>query len=144
MAQKVIEIKGIPHKFSATGATPRKFRNHFKQDMMLKMVEISEKAEEIAKEEAAKRKAAKEAGIEYVESQQDSVAAIDMEFAENLAYIMCIDENKPNSVDEWLSQFDLMDGYTVVLEAFELWEENEITTTPPNEDGKNSKKKGMK
>jgi len=50
-----------------------------------------------------------------------------MELLEDLAYIMCIDPDKPDTVEEWLEQFELMDSIDVVMTAFELWEGGETT-----------------
>ena len=111
MAKKTIIKNGKEYHFAATGATPRKFRNHFKRDMLTELANI------------------------YKDTDKETMKALqNMGLMEDMAYIMCIDE-KPETVDEWLEQFELMDGIEIVTEAFELWEDSEKTLVKAEEAG---------
>jgi hypothetical protein len=53
----------------------------------------------------------------------------DLEIFENVAYIMAFhaDNTIPNSIDEWLDQFEMFSIYEVLPEILELWGQNLIT-----------------
>ncbi len=69
-----------------------------------------------------------------VETANVDIEQVDMGLMEDMAYIMCIDE-KPATVEEWLEQFEMMDGIELVTEAFELWEDSEKTLVEAEEAG---------
>lgn len=125
MAKKTIIKNGKEYHFAATGATPRKFRNHFKRDMLTELANIYKDADEET------MKALQNGDID---AAKVDINQVDMGLMEDMAYIMCIDE-KPARVDEWLEQFEIMDGIEIVTEAFELWEESETTLAAAEEDG---------
>mgnify|MGYP000871135527 FL=1 len=58
-----------------------------------------------------------------------------MGLMEDMAYIMCVDADKPATVEAWLEQFEMMDGIEIVTEAFDLWENGETTLVTAEEDG---------
>ena len=125
MAKKTIIKNGKEHHFAATAATPRKFRNHFKRDMLMELSNI-------CKDVDAETMKALQNGD--VETANVDIEQVDMGLMEDMAYIMCIDE-KPATVEEWLEQFEMMDGIKLVTEAFELWEDSEKTLVEAEEAG---------
>lgn len=125
MAKKTIIKNGKEYHFAATGATPRKFRNHFKRDMLTELANIYKDTDE------ATMKALQNGDVDVANVD---IEQVDMGLMEDMAYIMCIDE-KPATVDEWLEQFELMDGIEIVTEAFELWEDSEKTLVEAEEAG---------
>ena len=125
MAKKTIIKNGKEHHFAATAATPRKFRNHFKRDMLMELSNI-------CKDVDAETMEALQNGD--VDAANVDIEQVDMGLMEDMAYIMCIDE-KPATVEEWLEQFEMMDGIELVTEAFELWEDSEKTLVEAEEAG---------
>lgn len=126
MAEKTIIKNGKEYHFAATAATPRKFRNHFKRDMLMELANIYRDADEETIE-ALQNGNVKVANVD--------TAQVDMGLMEDMAYIMCIDPDKPATVEAWLEQFEMIDGIEIVTEAFELWENSETTLVTAEEDG---------
>lgn len=126
MAEKTIIKNGKEYHFAATAATPRKFRNHFKRDMLMELANIYKDADEET------MKALKNGDVD---AANVDTAQVDMGLMEDMAYIMCVDTDKPATVEEWLEQFEMMDGIEIVTEAFELWESSETTLVAAEEDG---------
>lgn len=125
MAKKTIIKNGKEYHFVATAATPRKFRNHFKRDMLMELSNI-------CKDVDAETMKALQNGD--VEAANVDIEQVDMGLMEDMAYIMCVDK-KPATVEEWLEQFEMMDGIELVTEAFELWEDSEKTLVEAEEAG---------
>ena len=125
MAKKTIIKNGKEHHFAATAATPRKFRNHFKRDMLMELSNI-------CKDVDAETMKALQNGD--VEAANVDIEQVDMGLMEDMAYIMCVDK-KPATVEEWLEQFEMMDGIELVTEACELWEDSEKTLVEAEEAG---------
>lgn len=118
MAKKTITLYGKEYKFVASGITPRKFRNKFKRDLLVEMQHIYKDIDEKTLEKLKNGE---------IDKEKIEVDNLNMELLEDLAYIMCIDPDKPDTVEEWLEQFELMDSIDVVMTAFELWEGGETT-----------------
>ena len=125
MAKKTIIKNGKEHHFAATAATPRKFRNHFKRDMLMELANVYKDADD---------ETMKALQNGDVDAANVNIEQVDMGSMEDMAYIMCIDE-KPATVEEWLEQFEMMDGIELVTEAFELWEDSEKTLVEAEEAG---------
>lgn len=125
MAKKTIIKNGKEHHFAATAATPRKFRNHFKRDMLMELSNICKDVDE---------ETMKALQNGDVEAANVDIEQVDMGLMEDMAYIMCVDK-KPATVEEWLEQFEMMDGIELVTEAFELWEDSEKTLVEAEEAG---------
>ena len=125
MAKKTIIKNGKEYHFAATAATPRKFRNHFKRDMLMELSNICKDVDE---------ETMKALQNGDVEAANVDIEQVDMGLMEDMAYIMCVDK-KPATVEEWLEQFEMMDGIELVTEAFELWEDSEKTLVEAEEAG---------
>lgn len=125
MAKKTIIKNGKEYHFAATAATPRKFRNHFKRDMLMELANIYKDADD---------ETMKALQNGDVDAANVDIEQVDMGLMEDMAYIMCVDK-KPATVEEWLEQFEMMDGIELVTEAFELWEDSEKTLVEAEEAG---------
>lgn len=109
--ERVIKVGNIDVHFAASAATPMKYRNAFKgEDLFRDLIAIDE-----ARAEAA--------------SDAEVFAGIDMGIFERIAYIMSDAPLKGIGLEEWLSQFELMDVMTALPEIMELWEANTDTQT---------------
>lgn len=108
--EKTIAIGGRELKLKSSAAVPRLYRLKFKRDIysdMSKLIKDFEKAEK------AKKK-----------SDGESSLPIDsLELFENLAYIFAkhADSSIPNTIDEWLEEFECFDIYEVLPEIIDLW-----------------------
>lgn len=107
---KVIEIDGRPVKFRATAAVPRLYRLKYRRDIMQDMAAIQR-------------------GIDKAK-EDGGVPVASLELFENCAYIMAkhADPAVPNTVEEWLDEFDTFSIYQVFPEIAELWTANMETT----------------
>lgn len=109
MILKEIEIDGKKVAFRASATIPRLYRAYFGKDIFKDMLKLE--------------KAAKEAEENDKEFEIDS-----LETFEDIAYIMAkhADSSQPNTVDEWLEQFNVFSIYTVLPQILELWELNNM------------------
>jgi hypothetical protein len=125
MSEKIKRIDGKDHLFRSTAATPRRYRNKFHSDMMRDLYKLSVKAQALDDDDP--------------ENQLD---IIDMELCENIAYIMCADENKPDTVEAWLDQFgDAFAAYDMLEDIFDLWSQNVQVMNPEADPNPEAKKK---
>lgn len=113
MVTKTIEICGQPVRFCASAATPRLYRLKFKRDIFSDM-------QKLTKDFQAKQ-AAEESADLAVES---------LEIFENVAYIMAFqaDRTIPDTIDQWLDQFEMFSIYEVLGELVQLWGDNLFTS----------------
>ena len=107
MTEKTITVSGKEVKFKASAALPRLYRNMFGRDVLKDMETL-----EIAVNE------------NDPESSQMPIASL--EIFENVAYVMAkhADPSIPQSIDEWLEQFDMFSIYEILPEILELWGAN--------------------
>ena len=110
MLSKVINVNGKEVAFRASATIPRLYRAKFKRDIF----------KDLSKLESS-FKGNSEAG--------SSFAIEDLEIFENVAYIMAFhaDHSIPDTIDDWLDQFDMFSIYEVLPEILELWGTNLIT-----------------
>ena len=127
--KKEIEISGIVCKFKTSAAIPRIYRIKFHRDIFVDLNKIDK---EVKKQEKLKKEAmeaARAAGVEFDEDEFESQLPIEtLETFENIAYIMHKhgDKNQPDSIDEWLEQFDTFDIYKIFPDILGMWaQENE-------------------
>ena len=111
---KQIEIDGRQVTFKASAALPRVYRLKFGRDIF----------EDIAKLKTA------------TEGESPAASALSPEtlnLFEDVAYTMAkhADESVPDTVEEWLDQFDVFSIYFILPQIVELWRLNEKTTVPP-------------
>ena len=109
MIQKTVTISGHEVAFRSSATVPRLYRAKFKRDIFKDLSRL---------EASVKRKSA-----------DGSFEIEDLEIFENVAYIMAYhaDNTIPNSIDEWLDQFEMFSIYEVLPEILELWGQNLIT-----------------
>ena len=109
MLQKTVTISGHEVAFRSSAPVPRLYRTKFKRDIFKDLSRL---------EASVKRKSA-----------DGSFEIEDLEIFENVAYIMAYhaDNTIPNSIDEWLDQFEMFSIYEVLPEILELWGQNLIT-----------------
>lgn len=103
--ETVVKIDGKDIKFKATAAIPRLYRMRFGRDILTDFQKLAQK---------------------YEGNQFD---AIDLEVFENAAYIMAkyADNTVPDTPEEWLDGFNVMDIYLVLPEILKLWNINMAT-----------------
>ena len=101
---KTIEISGQQVTFRASAAIPRIYRIKFQRD--------------IYKDLAALDKA-----ISKSDPESSDLDIPSLEMFENIAYIMAkhADNNVPDSVEDWLDQFDTFSIYQILPEIIKLW-----------------------
>lgn len=104
---KEIEIDGQPVAFKASAAVPRMYRLKFRRDIFQDMTNLQ-----------------KDMGESNSENSTLSVESLEM--FENVAYIMArhADSSVPNSIDEWLENFETFSIYQVLPQILELWKLN--------------------
>ena len=109
MLQKTVTISGHEVAFRSSATVPRLYRTKFKRDIF----------KDLSRLEASVRR----------KSADGSFEIEDLEIFENVAYIMAYhaDNTIPNSIDEWLDQFEMFSIYEVLPEILELWGQNLIT-----------------
>lgn len=109
MLQKTVTISGHEVAFRSSATVPRLYRAKFKRDIFKDLSRL---------EASVKRNSA-----------DGSFEIEDLEIFENVAYIMAYhaDNTIPNSIDEWLDQFEMFSIYEVLPEILELWGQNLIT-----------------
>ena len=109
MLQKTVTICGHDVTLRSSATVPRLYRAKFKRDIFKDLSRL---------EASVKRKSA-----------DGSFEIEDLEIFENVAYIMAYhaDNTIPNSIDEWLDQFEMFSIYEVLPEILELWGQNLIT-----------------
>lgn len=109
MIQKTVTISGHEVSFRSSATVPRLYRAKFKRDIFKDLSRL---------EASVKRKSA-----------DGSFEIEDLEIFENVAYIMAFhaDNTIPNSIDEWLDQFEMFSIYEVLPEILELWGQNLMT-----------------
>lgn len=110
MLRKQIEIDGHCVEFKASAAVPRMYRLKFGRDIFKDLTKIAEHM----KEEKEK------------EEDGSSLPIEDLELFENASYIMAkhADPSIPNSIEEWLEQFNTFSIYEVLPQIMELWSLN--------------------
>lgn len=103
---RTITISGIDCRMKSSAAIPRMYRLKFRRDIMVDMQKLSDHVEEGKDED----------GNSYLEIQ-------DLEMFENIAYLFNKhgDPSQPDTVEEWLDQFEFLDIYEVLPQLIEMW-----------------------
>ena len=101
---KKINIDGQEVAFKASAAIPRIYRLRFQRDIY-KDISILEKS------------------IDESDPEASNLDTFSLEMFENIAYIMAkhADANIPDTVEDWLDQFNTFSIYQVLPELIELW-----------------------
>lgn len=110
--KKELVISGQTVKFRASATIPRLYRLKFGRDIF----------RDLSKLEKSYRENGDEGG-------GSTIPIEDLELFENVAYIMAYhaDNTIPNTIDEWLDQFDMFSIYEILPEILELWGKNVMT-----------------
>ena len=114
--EKVITIGDKEVLLKSSAAIPRMYRIKFGRDIFTDLTEL--------KNDVKKSK---------------SLSIKSLEMFENIAYLMAKhgDKNVPNTVEEWLDEFETFEIYKVLPEILELWHmETEQKSTPKKKNGK--------
>lgn len=111
MVAKTIEICGQPVRFCASAATPRLYRLKFKRDIFADMQKLTKEFQE--------------------RNTGTDLAVESLEIFENVAYIMAFqaDRSIPDTIDQWLDQFEMFSIYEVLGELVQLWGDNLFTAS---------------
>ena len=101
---KKINIDGQDVAFKASAAIPRIYRLRFHRDIY-KDISVLEKS------------------IDESDPEASNLDTFSLEMFENIAYIMAkhADANIPDTVEDWLDQFNTFSIYQVLPELIELW-----------------------
>lgn len=105
-------ISGKEVTFKSSATVPRLYRTKFKRDIFKDIEKL-------------------QASFKQNQGQESSHMRIeDLEIFENVAYIMALhaDPTIPDTIDEWLEQFDMFSIYEVLPSILELWGDNLVTT----------------
>ena len=110
MIKREIEVCGKLVPFRSSATIPRLYRAKFKRDIFKDLARLEKSF-----------KANSEDG--------ESFAIDDLEIFENVAYVMAYhaDNTIPDSIDQWLDQFEMFSIYEVLPEILELWGANLVT-----------------
>lgn len=110
MLKKTVNVGGKEVTFKSSAAIPRMYRIKFKRDIFKDLTRLE--------------KSYKDQG-----GEGDGFEIEDLEIFENVAYIMALhaDPSIPNTIDEWLDQFEMFSIYQVLPEILELWGSNLFT-----------------
>ena len=119
---RTIEISGQQVTFKASAAIPRIYRIKFQRDIYKDLAKLDK-------------------AIANTDPESSDLDIPSLEMFENIAYVMAkhADPGIPDSVEEWLDQFDTFSIYQILPEIIELWGLNTRTESeskkkfiPPN------------
>ena len=99
-----IDIDGVEVAFKASAAIPRIYRLKFQRDIN-KDISLLEKS------------------IDDSDPEVSNLDTFSLEMFENIAFIMAkhADANIPDTVEDWLDQFNTFSIYQVLPQLIELW-----------------------
>lgn len=105
MIKKEIEIDGKVVPFRASATVPRLYRAQFKRDIFKDILKL-------------------EKSIKENSEDASGIPIDDLWMFENVAYIMAkhADSSQPDTVEEWLDQFNTFSIYEVLPQILELWD----------------------
>ena len=109
---KTVHLSGVPVTFRASAAIPRLYRAKFQRDVYKDITNLWEQIIEEDKEP-------------------------DTTLVEDIAYIMARHgdpEGTPESVEEWLAQFDTFSVFEMLPHIIEMWHANTATTVTSKKD----------
>lgn len=108
MLQKTVKIGEQDVTFKSSAAIPRMYRGIFKRDIFKDMTKLQS------------------VFAENINKDRSTMEVEDLELFENVAYIMArhANPNIPDTIDEWLEQFEMFSIYQILPEILELWGDN--------------------
>ena len=109
MIKKTIKIGDKEVTFRSSATVPRLYRMKFKRDIF----------KDLSRLEKSMQESKDGSGFEIE----------DLELFENVAYIMAYhaDSSIPDTIEEWLDQFEFFSIYQILPEILELWGMNLVT-----------------
>ena len=110
MTERTLSIGGKEVKMKSSAAIPRLYRIKFKRDVFKDLSKLQTSYDN-------KEKTGGELQIE------------DLEIFENVAYIMAYhaDPSIPETIEDWLDQFQMFSIYEVLPEILKMWGDNFVT-----------------
>lgn len=107
MIKKEIEIDGKLVPFRASATIPRLYRAKFRRDIFRDLIKLQK-------------------SLDKNNEESSEIELDDLEMFENVAYIMAkhADPAQPETVEEWLDQFNTFSIYRVLPKLLELWHLN--------------------
>ena len=110
MIERTITISGQEVPFRSSATVPRLYRAKFKRDIFKDLTKLEQSYSKRTED-------------------GDELQIEDLEIFENVAYIMAFhaDPKIPDTIDEWLEQFDMFSIYQVLPQILELWGDNLLT-----------------
>lgn len=104
MTTKTLTIAGKEVSFRSSAAIPRLYRMKFKRDIFKDIHKLDH-------------------SYQNTETSAAEFAIEDLELFENVAYIMARHANPaiPDSVEEWLDQFEMFSIYEILPEILDMW-----------------------
>lgn len=114
MTERTITVSGKEVTFRSSAAIPRLYRVRFGRDIFRDLSAL---------EKSFNTKSKKGGNFEIT----------DLEVFENIAYIMAkhADKTIPDSIDEWLEDFEMFSIYEVLPDILEMWNINMKTDVVP-------------
>ena len=111
MLEKAITIGDKQVKFRSSATIPRLYRAKFKRDIFKDLSRL-------------------ESSYKGNSDDGSSFEIEDLEIFENVAYIMAFqaDRSIPDTIDQWLDQFEMFSIYEVLGELVQLWGDNLFTS----------------
>lgn len=102
--KKTVQIDGKSVDFKASAAIPRIYRMRFHRDIYKDLASL-------------------EKVVSKADEENSNLDIFSLEMFENISYIMAkhADPNIPDSVEEWLDNFNTFSIYQVLPEIIELW-----------------------
>ena len=122
MLKKEIIIDGRPVLFKASAAIPRIYRLQFHRDIFKDLAKLANHLQKNQKSRAQETTGDQEA-------PGSDIPIEDLELFENAAYVMAkhADPSVPDSIEEWLDEFNTFSIYQVLPEILTLWNLNTAT-----------------
>ena len=119
MTERTINISGKDVKFRSSAAVPRLYRLRFGRDIFRDLNRLERSF-------GASKKQRKKSG-------RSTLDVGDLEVFENVAYIMAwhADPSIPDSIDDWLEEFEMFSIYEVLPQILEMWNFNMATDVVP-------------
>ena len=110
MLKKTVKVGEQEVTFKSSAAIPRMYRIKFKRDIFKDLTKLEKSYKE------------KDDGTKELEIE-------DLEIFENVAYIMALhaDKSIPDTIEDWLDQFEMFSIYEILPEILELWGSNLFT-----------------
>ena len=110
MLTKTVKVGDQEVTFKSSAAIPRMYRIKFKRDIFKDLTKLEKSYKD------------KDDGTKELEIE-------DLEIFENVAYIMALhaDKSIPDTIEDWLDQFEMFSIYEILPEILELWGSNLFT-----------------